>query len=160
MQDRTLPGPKAIAEFSRKLTRDPLGKRGFGEASLVTNWAEIVGTAQALGSLPLKIAFPRDERTGGTLHVRVSTGGLATEFQYRKELILSRINSYFGYGAVADMRITQGHVPPRAPKPAAKPAPVLPAAQEQELQASLAGIEDEEMREALARLGRRLAAPR
>ncbi len=158
MQDRTLPGPKAIAEFSRKLTQDPLGKRGFGEASLVTNWAEIVGTAQALGSLPLKIAFPRDERSGGTLHVRVSTGGLATEFQYRKELILSRINSYFGYGAVADMRITQGHVPPRAPKPAAKPAPVLPPAQEQDLQASLATVEDEEMREALAKLGRRLAA--
>ena len=158
MQDRTLPGPKAIAEFSRKLTKDPLGKRGFGEASLVTNWAEIVGVAQALGSLPLKIAFPRDERAGGTLHVRVSTGGLATEFQYRKELILSRINSYLGYGAVADMRITQGHVPPRPPKSAAKPAPVLAPAQEHDLQALLSQIEDEEMREAFARLGRRLAA--
>ena len=45
MQDRTLPGPKAIAEFSRKLARTHLGKRGFAEASLVTNWAEIVGTA-------------------------------------------------------------------------------------------------------------------
>jgi hypothetical protein len=156
MQDRTLPGPKAIAEFSRTL----LGKRGFAEASLVTNWAEIVGTAQALGSLPLKIAFPRDERTGGVLHVRVATGGLATEFQYRKELIVARINSHFGYGAVADLRITQGHVPPRAPKRAPAPPPVLPADQERNLQASLAGVRDEEIREALARLGRRLAARR
>ena len=161
MQDhRTLPGPKAIAEFSRKLTQGPLGRRGFGEASLVTNWAEIVGVAQALGSMPLKIAFPRDERTGGVLHVRVSTGGLATEFQYRKELIVSRINSHFGYGAVADLRITQGHVPLRPPTPKPAAAPVLPPDQERDLQASLAGVEDEDVREALARLGRRLAARR
>lgn len=160
MQDRTLPGPKAIAEFSRVLTKPHLGKRGFAEASLVTNWAEIVGTAQALGSLPVKIAFPREERTGGVLHVRVATGGLATEFQYRKELIVARINSHFGYGAVADLRITQGHVPPRAPKRQLIPPPVLPPDQEQSLQASLSGVEDEEIREALARLGRRLAARR
>jgi len=160
MQDRTLPGPKAIAEFSRKLAKNHLGKRGFAEASLVTNWAEIVGTAQALGSMPLKIAFPREERTGGVLHVRVSTGGLATEFQYRKELIVARVNSHFGYGAVADLRITQGHVPPRAPKPAAQTAPVLPPDQELSLQERLAVVEDEEIREALARLGRRLAARR
>jgi hypothetical protein len=160
MQDRTLPGPKAIAEFSRKLAKGHLGKRGFAEASLVTNWAEIVGTAQALGSMPLKIAFPREERTGGVLHVRVSTGGLATEFQYRKELIVSRVNSHFGYGAVADLRITQGHVPPRAPKPAPRPDPVLPPDQERSLQDTLAGVQDEDIREALARLGRRLAARR
>jgi len=160
MQDRTLPGPKAIAEFSRKLAKSHLGKRGFAEASLVTNWAEIVGAAQALGSMPLKIAFPREERTGGVLHVRVSTGGLATEFQYRKELIVARVNSHFGYGAVADLRITQGHIPPLAPKPAARPAPVLPPDQERSLQDTLACVEDEDIREALARLGRRLAARR
>jgi hypothetical protein len=160
MQDRTLPGPKAIADFSRKLTKDSLGRRGFGEASLITHWAEIVGAAQALGSMPLKIAFPRDERTGGVLHVRVSTGGLATEFQYRKELIVSRINSHFGYGAVADIRITQGHVEPRAPKPKPSAPPVLPADQEQDLQSRLSAVEDEEIREALARLGRRLAGRR
>ena len=158
MQDRALPGPKAIAEFSRQLTRQPLGKRGFAEVSLITHWPEIVGQAQALGSVPLKIAFPREERSGGVLHVRVSTGGLATEFQYRKELIVSRINSHFGYAAVADLRISQGHVPPRAPKKKLLPQPVLPPDQEQALQQSLAGVEDEEMREALARLGRRLAA--
>lgn len=160
MQDRTLPGPKAIAEFSRQLTKQPLGKRGFAEVSLITHWPEIVGQAQALGSVPLKIAFPREERTGGVLHVRVSTGGLATEFQYRKELIVSRINSHFGYGAVADLRITQGHIPVRQPKKSLLAPPVLPAEQEQALQQSLAGVEDDEMREALASLGRRLAAKR
>ena len=160
MQDRTLPGPKAIAEFSRQLTKQPLGKRGFAEVSLITHWPEIVGEAQALGSVPLKIAFSREERTGGILHIRVATGGLATEFQYRKELIVSRINGHFGYGAVADLRITQGHIPPRQPKKKVLPPPVLPADQEQALQQSLAGIEDEEMREALASLGRRLAARR
>jgi hypothetical protein len=160
MQDRTLPGPKAIAEFSRQLTKQPVGKRGFAEVSLITHWPEIVGTAQALGSVPLKIAFPRDERAGGVLHVRVATGGLATEFHHRKELIIARINGHFGYGAVAELRITQGHIPPRAPKKSLIAAPVLDPDQEQALQQSLAAVEDDEMREALARLGRRLAAKR
>lgn len=158
MQDRTLPGPKAIAQFSHQLTKLPLGKRGFAEVSLITHWAEIVGTAQALGSIPLKIAFQREDRSGGVLHVRVATGGLATEFHYRKELIISRINGHFGYGAVADLRITQGHVPVRMPKKSVLAAPVLPAEQEEALQQSLASVADDEVREALARLGRRLAA--
>jgi hypothetical protein len=155
MQDQ--PGPRAIGEFSQRLTKKPLGRRGFTEASLVADWAHIVGEAQALGSLPLKISFPAGERAGGILHVRVASGGLATEFSHLEPLILQRVNGYFGYGAVARLKVTQGPVPPRAPKRRAKPVAVLSPERERALQERLAAVEDPEIREALARLGRNLA---
>ena len=158
MQDQPADrGPRAIAEFSQRLTRKPLGQRGFTEASLIADWPLIVGEDQARGSLPLKISFPPGERAGGTLHLRVVSGGLAMEFSHREPLILQRINGYFGYGAVAKLKVTQGPVPPRARRPKAKAPTSLPAEQESALQQRLAAVEDPEIREALARLGRNLA---
>ena len=154
MQDQS--GPRAVGDLAGRLTKQHLGKRGFTEASLISEWATIVGEAQALGSVPLKIQFPPGERAGGTLHVRVASGGLATEFNHREPLILQRINGYFGYGAVARLKITQGSVPKRPPKKAVKPRPVLTPDQEQALQDRLAAVTDPELREALAKLGRNL----
>jgi len=154
MQDHQ--GPRALGDLTQRLAKTHLGKRGFTEASLVTDWAHIVGEAQSLGSLPLKIVFPQGERAGGTLHVRVASGGLATEFNHLEPLILQRINGYFGYGAVARLKITQGPVPKRERKKQAKPPAVLPPEQEQALQDRLAAVTDPDLREALAKLGRNL----
>ena len=158
MQD-PLNGPRAIGEFSQRLTRKPLGKRGFTETALIAEWPLIVGADQALGSLPLKIVFPPGERRDGTLHVRVASGGLALEFSHREPLIISRINGYFGYGAVARLKIVQGPVTPRARR-AVKAPPVLAPEQEKALQATTSVVEDPEIREALTRLGRNLAGRR
>jgi hypothetical protein len=155
--DRGQSGPRALAEFSQRLTKKPLGKRGFTEQSLITDWPQIVGEAQALGSLPVKISFPSGERAAGTLHVRVVSGGLAMEFNHREPLILQRINGYFGYGAVAHLKITQGPVPKRAGRHTVQPPPSLSGAEESALQVTLAAIDDPELREAFARLGRNLA---
>jgi hypothetical protein len=150
-------GPRAINEFSRLLTKKPLGLRGFTETALIAEWSVIVGEAQSLGSLPVKITFPAGDRSNGTLHVRVVSGGLAMEFNHREPLILQRINGYFGYGAVARLKITQGPVPPRLPKKNQSGPPILPPEEERSLQDKLALIDDPELRDALARLGRRLS---
>jgi hypothetical protein len=150
-------GPRALGEFTQRLTRTPLARRGFGEAALVAEWPLIVGTAQALGSLPLKIGFAAGARHDGTLHVRVSTGGLATEFRHRAPLILQRINGYFGYNAVSRLRLSLGPVGMR-PGPQSPPAAVLlDADQESQLALRLQDVADPALRSALARLGRKLA---
>ena len=158
-EDRGNSSPRAIAELVARLTRRPLGRRGFSEAALVAEWPAIVGPLKGNATLPLKISFPPGERTGGTLHVRVATGGLATELQHQEPLIVERINGYFGYGAVSRLKISQGHLPPRPlRRPPAEPP--LDAAAEGRLQAALTVVEDAEIRTVLAGLGRRLAARR
>jgi hypothetical protein len=68
--------------------------------------------------------------------------------------LIERVNSYFGYGAIAGVKIVQGALKPgknKRRKPAAPDSDVTPGLKER-----LAGIDDEALREALARLGRGL----
>lgn len=152
-------GPRAIAETAQRLTKRPMGKRGFTEAALIAEWQSVVGSLLGGATLPLRIVFPRGERIAGTLHVRVASGALATELQHQEPLVIQRINGYFGYGAVARLAIVQGPVPRRQPRrPLA--LPLLSAAQERDLSDQLDGIRDPEVKAALAALGRHLAAKR
>ena len=44
------------------------------------------------------------------LHVRVSPAA-AVEFQHYKDTIIEKINSFFGYKAIADLRLQQNFIP-------------------------------------------------
>lgn len=149
-------GPRAIAEMVERLTRRPLGRRGFAEASLVAQWPTIVGSALGNASLPLKIAFPPGERAGGTLHVRVGSGALAMQLAHQEPLVLERINRHFGYAAVTRLAIRQGEVARRQPRRTVPP-PQVDSAAEAALQARLSGIDDPQLKAALEGLGRHLA---
>ena len=152
---------RAIGDMTTRLAKRGLGSRGFTEAALVTEWPNIVGALLGGGSLPLKIAFPPGDRVGGTLSLRVASGGLAMEFQHLEPQILQKVNAFFGYGAVARLAITQGPVPRRTPPRAATPPPPpLDGAAAADMQRRLAGIADDDLRTTLEALGRRLAAGR
>jgi len=150
-------GPRAVAEMTNRLTRKPLGKRGFAESALVSGWPAIVGPMLGQSTLPLKIVFPPKERVGGILHVRVASGALATQLQHLEPLILQRINGHFGYGAVSRLHMVQGPLPPRrASKP--PPLPVLDEEAQKSLEASLAKVDDPDLKAVLERLGRYVLA--
>ena len=93
-------------------------------------------------------------RPGATLVLRVD-GGRSLDVQHGARQIIERINAYFGYAAVAELRIVQAPVgvegqPPRpAPRPAAPP-----------LTQEVAHIADPGLRDALARLGAEVKAGR
>ncbi|PKU23765.1 DUF721 domain-containing protein [Telmatospirillum siberiense] len=152
-------GPRAIAETTQRLTRRSLGKRGFTEAALIAEWPTVVGSMLGNATLPLRIVFPRGQRSAGTLHVRVGSGALATQLQHQEPLVVQRINGYFGYGAIARLAITQGPVA-RRPVRRTPAAPVLEPEDEARLSQRLSGIEDPELKAVLAALGRHLAVRR
>ena len=84
----------------------------------------------------------------------------ATELQHLAPLLLEKINVYFGYTAVAELRFVSGPLPER-PSPGGGAAPAqrpLSAAQEAALEERLLAIPDPELREAMRQLGRRLLA--
>jgi len=64
---------------------------------------------------------------------------------------MERINAFYGYAAIAAIKIRQAQAP--TGKDAVKPQPALPATQMAVLDAELAGIGDEALRQALRRLG-------
>jgi hypothetical protein len=146
--------PRPLAEVLRKTLGDAFAKQGFAAVELVTRWHEIVGAEIAAHSQPEKIQWPRSPqaRTApepGTLLLRVE-GPAAVEIQHLAEVIVQRVNQFFGWQAVAGVRLRQAplsrRVPARRP-PAPDPATVTRIA------ASLPEIKDEKLRAALARLG-------
>ncbi|WP_096703172.1 DUF721 domain-containing protein [Magnetospirillum sp. 15-1] len=150
-------GLVSIAVPSDRVTRPVFGRHGFAGGALVVDWPAIVGSAVASHTLPLSIKFPPKERTEGTLVVKVDSGAFALEMQHLEPLILERINGYFGWKAVARLKLRQGPLPESTTK--AKPAPAAPPQPDAPLPAGdrLAQVEDPELREVLERLGRRLA---
>jgi hypothetical protein len=147
--------PRPIAAMLPKVTAKAIGRRGFTQGVLLNDWHAIVGADLAAVSQPEKLIFPRGERIGGVLHIRVS-GGVAVELQHLEPLVIERINGHFGYGAVARLRLIHAPIPrSRAAKPDQAPrssAPLDPG-REAMLKDMLDGIEDEALRAALERLG-------
>ena len=92
-------------------------------------------------------------RAGATLVLRVD-GARALDVQYKARQIIERINAYFGYAAIAELRILQAPVDGRLP-----PAPVARPAAEP-LTHEVAHIADPGLRGALARLGAGVRAGR
>jgi hypothetical protein len=145
----------------RALTRAAFARYGFAYADLLTQWPAIVGEAIAQWSEPERIKWPRaaaDERKqGGTLVIR-ALPGRGLELQHETPRIIDRINAFYGYPAIAAVRIMQGrlsrkNLPPRS-------APELDGPRAQALEARLDGVADPDLKEALRRLGKGVLSPR
>lgn len=149
-------GLRALGETVAALTRPIIGRRGIARGALIADWATIVGERLAASSQPERIAYAAKRSSEGTLHLRVASGGLAMELQHFEPVLIERINAYFGYPAVARVKLIQGPLPlPAGGKPPPVPPPprVLGAAEQAALEAQLADIADPELRQALAGLG-------
>ena len=152
-------GAKLLSRMVERMVKPIFGKRGFSNAAIINNWPDIVGPELAKLSAPEKLTFSRDGVSGGILHLKTITGGLATEIQHLEPIIIERINRHFGYKAVVGLRLSQGPVPETEEPP--KPPRDLTEDEEKRfrdsLGESLSGIEDEEIRLTLERLGRSIA---
>jgi hypothetical protein len=148
---------RAIAAEIPRIAGAALGKRGFGEAQLVTQWDAVIGAELAAKLAPERLTFPRGERKNGTLRLRVASA-FATEAQHLEPVLIERINAFFGYGAVARLTLMQGPAPNAVP--ATPPPRRLTAAEQGAIDARVAGIRDPELRDALARLGTAVAGAR
>jgi len=147
---------ETLGRTVNRLTGRVFGKRGMDDGAIARHWPEIAGETLARVSVPEKIAYEKGERTRGTLQLRVSNSALATEIQHSEPIIVERINTYFGYQAVARLRLIHGPVPaPRAKAPTHR---TLTPEEETALEDQLSDVEDDEIKVALEGLGRAMTA--
>jgi hypothetical protein len=154
-------GPVALAELLGKALDPVIARRGFATAELMAGWSEIVGTRYADCSRPEKIVWPRGaEREGnsGVLVVRID-GPRALLFQHEVGQIVERVNNFIGHGAIGKIRIVQGPVEAKAEPERAVQGP-LDSNEEAGLAAALDGVDSENLRAALDRLGRAVISSR
>jgi hypothetical protein len=152
----TKPGPisaKPLSVLLSDVFSDAYAKQGFAARELVTRWAEIAGPEVAAHSEPLKIQWPRpvegQPQEPATLVLRVE-GPMALEIQHASDVILQRVNRFFGWSAVGRLALRQAPLS-RRDRPQASRAPDPKAVAE--VAETLNSVEDAELRAALARLG-------
>lgn len=152
---------KAVGSLVPGLTRKAFERFGFSTATLLTDWARIVGADLARYTSPDRLKWPRGahsddesgpERQGATLVLRVDLGR-SIDIQYRARQIIERINAHFGYRAVAEIRIIQAPVEGALPPtPEASARPARRAFNRTETAPLVAAVADEGLRAALERM--------
>ncbi len=147
---------RAISDLMPNIGRTAFRRFGFVQSSVVTRWPEIVGARHARVCMPEAIRFPPGEKCDGILQLVVKPAH-ATLIQHVVPEIMERVNRFFGYKAVAKVKIRQGEVKPppasvqRTAPPSLKPVPY-------ELGESLRDIGDPELRAVLESLARSMGA--
>lgn len=146
--------PRAIGELMPQIGRTAFRRFGFVQSSVVSRWPEIVGEAHARVCLPEAIRFPPGEKSEGILQLVVLPAH-APLIQHVIPEIMERVNRFFGYRAVAKVKMRQGEVkPPRGESRAGAPPSLKPIPME--LGDSLRDIGDTELRTVLESLARSL----
>ena len=136
----------------RAIAKPILGMRGFAEVDVLGHWTEIVGEDLARGVFPEKLSFEKNNRTGGTLHVKSAGGAFAMLFEFQKQQVMERINGFFGYPAVAQVKIKQGSLKLDREKIAS--VDELTSDQEKQLQDKISRITDPDLKESAYRVGK------
>jgi hypothetical protein len=157
---RAASGARPIGAYAARALDPAARARGFATTALLSEWPAIVGAELAQFTMPDRVVWPRRREDGeeaapqrghrgdGAVLVLRVEGPRAIEVQHRSGQILERVNSYFGYRAIVEMRILQAPVtrktlPASSPAPPLDPDPLPPSAD----------IENRGLRAALLRLG-------
>ncbi len=127
-------------------------KFGFVQSSIVTRWPEIVGPKLARVTAPESLRFPVGKKADGMLSITVASAH-SPIVQHVGPDIIARVNRFFGYAAVARIRLNQGTVKRREAVVAAVPPPVTTVP----LSPTLKAIADPELRSVLEGLASSLA---
>jgi hypothetical protein len=150
------PGPGSAKPLSVLLSdvfSDAYAKQGFAARELVTRWAEIAGADIARHAEPLKMQWPRpvegQPQEPATLVLRVE-GPAALEIQHKSDVLLERVNRFFGWHAVGRLALRQA---PLSRRERTKRPPPPDPKEVEEVAKTLSAVEDEALKDALARLG-------
>ncbi|HZL31975.1 MAG TPA: DciA family protein [Pseudolabrys sp.] len=149
--------PRPLSEFLGATLGGVMKAQGFASTEIISRWADIVGPEIAAHSEPMKINWPRvkndagdgDQAEPATLVLRVE-GPAALEIQHQSAIIVERVNRFFGWQAIGRLALRQAPLRRRTP---ALPPPAPDPAVTARIAEGMPQIEDEDLRQALARLG-------
>ncbi|WP_299867778.1 DciA family protein [uncultured Hoeflea sp.] len=146
-----------IAEVANRLIDPILARRAGINTLLLASWDEIAGEQFAGCSRPEKIRWPRQDgpsETGGGFSPGVLTvaceGARALFLMHQEAELISRVNGFFGFSAISQVRIVQKAIHEPSQKPGLRP---LNTGEKRRLADMISDVEDPKLRQALERLG-------
>jgi len=153
-----------LADLVGKAMTPACRKRGFASVDIVTAWPDIVGERYGTRVLPDKLIWPRQPELSdpekppqpATLVVHTD-GATAMMLSHDSAQVIERINTFYGWAAIGRIKILQK---PVRTKQTEQPKPLrsLTEREEEKLDKSLEGVENDRLREALKKLGAQVIA--
>lgn len=139
-----------------RLTSETFSKKFVALGRILNSWNDIIGPELAVKAQPVKIHYrkPKDksEKPQATLDI-AATSADATVLHYQKDLILARINQIFGDSWINSIRFV--HIPANSEQntPIYTRNIRLNEDDLAKIQDDLKGIEDDDIRKQLEKLG-------
>jgi hypothetical protein len=97
-------GPDSLANSLAGVVRRFAPRHGFVGVDIIADWESIAGPELARMFSPVKIGFPFGKRSGGTLYIELKNASQIATVQYEFPKIIDRVNTHFGYNAIASVR--------------------------------------------------------
>jgi hypothetical protein len=156
---RRAKGAQALADLVPDLLDPVLQRRAGLTTALVAAWPEIAGPDYAGRTVPLRSVWSRADSAldggGPAILVVAADPAVALMVQHETEALLARVNAFFGYRAIDRIKVERKAVAVRKSRTVrAEPGPV----ERFKADALVAGVDDEGLRMALARLGANVMA--
>jgi len=151
--------PRSLSDLLPGLTKDILGKQGQLFGKMLAEWTHIAGADIAAKTTPLDLKYAKklDKKSQATLHLAVQSA-YALELSYQKSLLIERLNMFFGYPAIKDIKMVQHDNIMGNKKPLAKPPRLLTMQEEQILDKMVGGIQENDLQMALKNLGKAITS--
>lgn len=151
---------RPLSEATAQVAAKSFNRKYIALGRIVKHWEEIVGADLATKAQPVKINYRqkkvnRSTTPQVTLDIAASSAD-ATLLHYQKDLILERINQIFGERWITGVRFVTMPVNTQAPKGrkhSKKANTPLTPTQKNHLSMMLEGVEDDEIRTRLEKLG-------
>lgn len=151
--------PRPLSDLVPNLTKDVFGRKSLLFGKLILEWPHIAGAELAGKTMPLDLKFAKkvDQKSQATLHLAVQSA-YALEISYQKALLIERLNMFFGYPAIKDIKIIQQtSIMSSKKRPSVAQRP-LTMKEEAALDGMLSKIQENDLQTALKNLGKAIAS--
>jgi len=151
--------PRSLSDLVPGLTKDILGKKSLLFGKMLSEWAHIAGADIASKTTPLDLKYAKklDKKSQATLHLAVQSA-YALELSYQKSLLIERLNMFFGYPAIKDIKMVQQDNIMGSKKSSFKPPRPLTMQEEKVLDDLVGGIQENDLQTALKNLGKAITS--
>jgi hypothetical protein len=144
-------GINKISATTKALLKPFIDRYGAAYVQVLLDWPIIIGQRFADLTQVIHLKFPVGKKNGGTLQLRCVSAAIPL-LQAQTPQIIDRINCYFGYNAVAQIRFQAGLIVTKKNTNAAK-SPTLSAETQTKIESITHDVKNDNLREALQRLG-------
>jgi|GEM_PF-1941953 len=151
-------GWHSIDKVTQGIFRPLVKKKGAAATTLLVDWHLIVGQFLAEQTYPSSLYFDKGKKSQGSLKLLIKTS-FSHEFSFHKQTIIDKVNAYFGYNVVKNLRIQQVYYLPvkkRDENPYGRKEEFSQLRKSEKFQSiykDLSDIEDDILRKSLAELG-------